>query len=140
MGFRWYGSVMAILICGWAQAAPHHRVNLDAESGPARLVAGSGGARDLSGYAARPRPELMREGRDSTGRSENSGVRKDSLSFVVMSVADSGEYGITQLVSPVLNVPSPGGSEALLLQKDDPVPEPYGVILVPPLVARRRLA
>lgn len=121
---RGYCSLLAALFCGVTQAATPDPF-LDAEPGAVRSVAGHPAWRDMSAFPVQPKPEPARESPDFMDRSGNSGVRAGGHSF--------------DTVSPVLKANAEGGGKSPLPETDDPVPEPFGAILIPPVVGRRRL-
>ncbi len=121
---RGYCGLLAALFCGVTQAATPG-LFLDAEPGAARSVAGHPAWRDMPAFPGQLNPEPARESSDFIDRSGNSGVRGGGHSF--------------DTASPLLNAIAEGGSKSPIPETEDPVPEPFGAILIPPVVGRRRL-
>jgi hypothetical protein len=79
----------------------------------------------MSVYAGQPQKESVREGFEFIDRSSgNADVRTASRSFYT--------------VSPVLDANAEGEGKLQLAETENPIPEPFGAILVPPIVGRRR--
>jgi hypothetical protein len=124
MVFRGCFGLLAVLFCGVVQAASSG-LYLDVEPADVRSIAGNPAMWGMFAYAGQPQPEPAREDSDLIDRSGNAGGRTDNRSFYT--------------VSPVLSSNVGGGGKLPHAEIEDPIPEPYGAILVPPVVGRRRL-
>lgn len=129
--------LLAVLFCGVAQAASSG-LFLDMEAGPARASSANQGWWGKGALVIQPPPEAARQGFDVIERPGNPGARTGGRSFLALSVPAPGGPGFMNAGAPVPN--SAGVPASPIPETGDPVPEPFGSILVPPVVGRRRIA